>query len=67
MVKPNLKGAAVLLRFRDSFSFKNKNKEKKNSGLEISFGSSNRFGLNVFSLTVLYCITEIPLWCLATV
>jgi len=29
-------------------------KEKKNSELNISFGSSNRFGLNGFSLTVLY-------------
>ena len=52
MVKPNLKGPADLLRFRDSFGFKkSKDKEKKNSGLDISFGSSNRFGL-----TVLYCI-----------
>ena len=28
---------------------------KKNSGLDISFGSFNKFGLNVFGLTVLYC------------
>ena len=45
-VKPNLKGLAVLLRFRDSFGFKKAKKEKKNSGLDISFGSSNKFGLN---------------------
>ena len=54
-VKPNLKGSPVLLRFRDS----SKDKEKKKSGLEISFGSSNRFGLNVFDLTVLYCIIDL--------
>ena len=53
-VKPNLKGSAVLLRFRHSFGLK-KAKIKKNSGLDISFSSSNRFGLNVFGLTVLYC------------
>ena len=59
MVKPNLKGSAVLLRFRE-FQFKNsKDKEKKISGHDISFGSSNRFGLNVFGLTVLYCIANI--------
>ena len=55
MVKPNLKGSAVLLRFRDGFGFKkSKNKEKINSTLDISFGSSNRFGLNVFGYTVIY-------------
>ena len=41
----NLKGSAVLLRFRDSFGFKSKDKE-------------NRFSLNVFGLTVLYCTTK---------
>ena len=46
MVKPNLKGPADLLRFRDSFGFK-KARIKKNSGLDISFDSSNKFGLNV--------------------
>ena len=50
-VKPNLKGLAVLPRFRDSFGLK-KAKIKKNSGLDISFRSCNRFGLNVFGLTV---------------
>ena len=37
-VKPNLNGSAVLLQFRDSFSLKfkkSKDKEKKNSGLDI--------------------------------
>ena len=58
-VKPNLKGSPVLLQFRDSFGFKkSKDKEKKNSGLELSFGLSTRFGLNVFGLTVLYCTTK---------
>ena len=57
MVKPNLKGSAVLLRFRDSFGLK-KAKIKKNSELDISFASSNRFGLNVFGFTVLYCTTN---------
>ena len=37
-VKANLKGSAVLLRFKDSFVFKkSKDKEKKNSELDISF------------------------------
>ena len=55
-MKPKLKGPDVLLRFRDSLGFKKaKNKEKINSGLEISFGPSNRFGLNDFGLTMLYC------------
>ena len=53
MVKPNLKWSPFLLQFRDSFGLK-KAKIKKNSGLDRSFGSSNRFGLNVFGLTVLY-------------
>jgi len=52
--KANFKGLAVLLRFRDSLDIK-KAKIKKNSRLDTSFGSSNRFGLNVFGLTVLYC------------
>ena len=57
-VKPNLKGLAVLPRFRDSLGLK-KAKIKKNSGLDISFGSSSRCGLNVFGSTVLYCIRAI--------
>ena len=52
MVKSNLKGSAVLLWFRDSFSLKIA-KVKKNSRLDISFGSYNRFGLNIFGLTAL--------------
>ena len=57
MIKPNFKGPFFLLWFKDGFGFKkSKDKENKNSGLDISFRSSNRFGLNVFGLTVLYCI-----------
>jgi len=56
-VKPNLKGLVVLLQFRDIFGLKIA-KIKKNSGHDISFGSSNRFGLNIFGLIVLYCITK---------
>ena len=57
-VKPYIKESAVLLLFRDNFGLK-KAKIKKNSGLDISFGfgSFNRFGFNIFGLTVLYCIT----------
>ena len=48
MVKPNIKGSAVIFRFRDGFGLKKgKIKKKKHSGLYISFGSSNRFGLNL--------------------
>ena len=59
-VKLNLKGPSDLLRFRDSFDLKkSKDKEKKNFGLNISFGSSNRFGLNVCDLTLLkMCHTD---------
>jgi len=57
-VKPNLKGPADLLRFKDGFGFKKANMNKKNSGLDISFGSSSRFRLNVFGLTVFYCINN---------
>ena len=36
-VKPNLKGQTDLLRFRNSFGLKkSKDKEKKNSGLDLS-------------------------------
>ena len=57
-VKLNLNGLAVLLRFREFRFKKSKDKEKKNSRLDISFGSFNRFGLNVFGLNVLYCILQ---------
>merc|ERR1719239_1894964 len=53
------KGRSFQLQFRESFRFKISKKENKKSGLDIPFGSSNRFGLNVFGLTVLYCITKI--------
>jgi len=54
-------GIGRLIRFRDSFGLK-KAKIKKNFGLDVSFGSSNRFGVNVFGLTVLYCINQIIIY-----
>ena len=54
-VKPNFKGPAVLLRFTDNFGFK-KAKIKKRKIPDLTYLSANRFGFNVFGLTVLYCI-----------
>ena len=51
-------GSAILIQFSDSFGLKkSKDKDKKYSELDLSFGLSTRFGLNVFGLTVLYYIT----------
>ena len=41
---------------------KGKDQEKKSFRRDISFGSSNRFSLNGFGLTVLYCITLWAKW-----